>query len=84
MEKANRSVEMADPVAKNCKLHLDARATQILEVWDSMITQEQMLKVERLMMDEDVQNAMAELTKVFFIAGYTSALDDVKFGRMEV
>ena len=84
MKKAAQEAESAQPILNRCYVHLEKLTPGMLDIWSNNIGQKQMLKLTLLMSDEDFKNALIELSKVFFLGGYSAALEDVSNGDIEV
>lgn len=84
MNRANKEAEVAGPISQRCFEHLDTKTPGMLDLWKSLIDEKVFRKFAIMMMEDEMQEALVELTKVFFCGGYTSAMDDIKNGKMKV
>lgn len=82
--KAGIMAEKTEEIIARAQAHLDQKSEELLHLWGRQIGDEITLKMIKILIDEDIENALSELTKSFLIAGYLSALDDVKSGKFEV
>lgn len=81
--KAGVMAEKTEDIIARIQLHFNEKSEELLHLWGRQIGDEISMKMIRVLIDEDVENALTELTKTFLVAGYLSALDDVKSGKFE-
>ena len=82
--KEKRDVEESSPIIERCADRLDALTPFILDNWVSACDKKAFSKIAVIMADERCQDALAELSKFFFVGGYCAALDDVHNKKMKV
>lgn len=82
--KVLQDVERAAPIAACCGEHLDKKTRDLLNMWRNLIDENEFFKIAILLSDDKFQDSLIELSRVFFIGGYTSAMDDIKNGIIDV
>ena len=81
--KAGILAEKMEEVIARVQVHMDEKSVELLHVWGRQIGDEITLKMIKILIDEDIEHALSELAKTFLVAGYLSALDDVKHKTIE-
>lgn len=83
-KKAGLEAEKYSEVSALVSRHLDEKTQELLNIWGRVIGDKATKKMLLALIDGDIENALIELSKHFFIGGYLSALDDVKAHKIEI
>jgi len=81
--KASVMAEKTEDIIARIQLHFNEKSEELLHLWGRQIGDEITLKMIKILIDEDIEHALSELAKTFLVAGYLSALDDVKHKTIE-
>ena len=82
MENAYKDVLISEEIANIIREHLDKKTEYLLDVFDSSIDQRNAAKFALAISSFGLEEVLSKLSFVFFAGGYTSALDDVREGKV--
>ena len=84
-EKAEAEAVDLEPISVRVCKNIDEKTTPLLMVWENKIGRGMMTKIALLCSEDDkLQDALIQLSKIFFMGGYLCSLDDVKNGEIVV